>query len=367
MTTLTQASHQWATRPADERFVNLIDLAAHVKGQRERSKSGVISNRKLSLAPVEGDDRGLMLVGPNGHAVAPSHYSFGQLCTVANGTPAGYMRKLHPTIAADCINWGLRQRDVEEVGILLRKEKDGPATLAAATGPNYGRIWNDQIAQQLVKRLGNGIDGDFTVPGEFGRAVEVTKENTTLFAGDRDMFVFLADEKNKVEISNRRNGQAGEMSRGFFVWNSEVGSSTFGIASFLFDYVCSNRMVWGATEFKEIRLRHTSGAPDRFIEQVQPAIKRLANASMLNVVQAVEDAKAKRIGDQDEVHEFLAKRFTKSEVKAINLAHMVEEQKPIETIWDAVTGVTAYAKTISWQDERVDVERKAGQIMKLAA
>lgn len=367
MSTLTQASHQWATRPEDERFTSLVDLANHCKNQRANSKAGVVSNRIISLAPVEDDANGLVVIGPQGHALAPSHFAFGQLCTVANGTPAGYMRKLHPAIVADCINWGLRQRSVEEVGLLLRKEETGLNSLACATGPNYGRIWNDQIASQLVKRFGDGIEGDFRIPGEFGKAVDVTKANTTLYAGDRDMFVFLADEANRVEIPNRRNGESGEMARGFFVWNSEVGSSTFGIASFLFDYVCSNRMVWGATEFKEIRLRHTSGAPDRFIEQVQPAIKRLANSSMVNVVQAVADAKAKRIGDTEEVSDFLNKRFTKSEVKAINLAHIVEEQKPISTIWDAVTGITAYAKTISWQDERVEVERKAGQIMKLAS
>jgi hypothetical protein len=44
----------------------------------------------------------------------------------------------------------------------------------------------------LVKAFGDGVSGDgFRVPGEFGREVKVTKANTTLFAGDRDMFVFL--------------------------------------------------------------------------------------------------------------------------------------------------------------------------------
>jgi hypothetical protein len=36
------------------------------------------------------------------------------------------------------------------------------------------------------------------VPGEFGNRVTVTKDNTTLFASDRDMFVFLADEENVI-------------------------------------------------------------------------------------------------------------------------------------------------------------------------
>jgi len=42
------------------------------------------------------------------------------------------------------------------------------------------------------------------VPGEFGRRVTVTKENTTLYASDRDMFVFLADEENRMSRAARR-------------------------------------------------------------------------------------------------------------------------------------------------------------------
>ena len=41
------------------------------------------------------------------------------------------------------------------------------------------------------------------VPGEFGGRVTVTKDNTTLYASDRDMFVFLADEENRIELPNR--------------------------------------------------------------------------------------------------------------------------------------------------------------------
>ena len=73
------------------------------------------------------------------------------------------------------------------------------------------------------------------------------QDNTTLFASDRDMFVFLADEDNRIENPNRRAGRFGSFARGFFVWNSEVGKTTLGAGFFLFDYVCCNRIVWGET------------------------------------------------------------------------------------------------------------------------
>jgi hypothetical protein len=83
------------------------------------------------------------------------------------------------------------------------------------TGPKYGRIWNNDVLAALMDRFGDGRSGDFRIPGEFGAEVEITRDNTTLFAGDRDMFIFLADEVNRIDLPGRRDGQAGELARGF--------------------------------------------------------------------------------------------------------------------------------------------------------
>ena len=52
------------------------------------------------------------------------------------------------------------------------------------------------------------------MPGEFGSRVTVTKDNTTLYASDRDMFVFLADEENRIELPNRREEESGPVFNG---------------------------------------------------------------------------------------------------------------------------------------------------------
>lgn len=360
---LTQASHQWATRPNDERFTSLTDLNAYTQSLRQHSIARVVSSRRLTAHPVDGDQEALMLTGPNGAPVNVTNWSFGQLAARA-GAPAGYLRSLPSALAADNINYGLHHaRDIEDMGVLLTKDNE-VATARAITGPNYGRIWNHTITQALVNRFGDGVTGDFKVPGEFGHDVAVTKANTTLYASDRDMFVFLADEKNRISLPNRRDGKAGDLARGFFVWNSEVGAATFGIGLFLFDYVCQNRMVWGAEGYQEIRIRHTSSAPDRWIEEVAPAIEAYAASSTAGVTEALAAAQAKKI---DDVDEFLKSRFTSTQASAIKAAHLADEQRPIETLWDVATGVTAYARGISFQDERVKLEREAGKVLKLAA
>lgn len=371
MSTLMQAYRQWATRPADQRFTSLTELDAKVRAMRANSNAKVLSSRRLSVQPVEGDARGLVCIGPNGSAVNLTNWAFNQLCARAGAresttAPAAYLRDLPSPMAADCINYGLQvAHGVQDVGVLLYKN-GGEPELRAVTGPNYGRIWNSTVTGALVDRFGDGITGDFRVPGEFGKAVEVTIDNTTLFASDRDMFIFLADENNRIEIADRRDGKPGTMARGFFVWNSEVGASTLGISTFLFDYVCCNRIVWGATQYKEVRIRHTSGAPDRWIEDVVPAIESYANSSTTSVVKAITDARKHKLGDMEAVDKFLLNRFTKSQASAIKAAHMSDEQRPIETLWDAATGVTAYARGIQYQDDRVSLEREAGKILDMA-
>jgi hypothetical protein len=42
----------------------------------------------------------------------------------------------------------------------------------------------------------------------------------------------------------------------------------------------------------------------------------------------------------------------------VKAAHMAEENRPIETLWDAVTGATAYAKSIQFTADRVDLKRR---------
>lgn len=363
---LTQASRQWASRPEDQRFVNLYDLLSVVRHQRERSVQGVVSSRRLQAEPHPLDQNKGLVITENGDIVSePTHWSFGQLAQLA-AAPASYLRKLPAPLAADAINYGLRfLRDAEDVGILRTEQDFGNAELRAATGPRYGRIWNEDIVTALIQKFGNGVDGQFKVPGEFGKAVPITKANTTIYGSDRDIFVFLADEERRIEVPNRRNGEPGSLARGFFVWNSEVGSQSIGAAFFLFDYVCMNRIVWGVEGFKEIRLRHTVSAPDRWLEEVTPVLMEYANASAAPIEATITAAREKKL--EDDLDAFLAKRFTKSEASQIKQAHIREEDRPIETVWDVVTATTAHAKSIQHQDDRVAMERKGGAILDLVA
>jgi hypothetical protein len=109
MTTLMQAHRQWMSRAPDERFTSLIDMQAFKRRVRDNSRSHVLSSRKVNLLPVEDDPRALQVLGGAFPAAAPTHWSFGQLCSLASpgNSPASYFRETNmpAPMIADCLNY----------------------------------------------------------------------------------------------------------------------------------------------------------------------------------------------------------------------------------------------------------------------
>lgn len=363
MTTLMDASRNFMSRPDDQRFASLTDLHAFTTDQRARSRAKVVSSRKITFAPSE-DNRGLVVKGIRSDAVT-NNWSFNQMAGLA-GVPSKLIKaqveKGLAPLAADVLNAGYQViRDIEDVGLLARE--NGVIEIAAATGPNYGRIWNADITGALLRHFGD--NGDWRVPGIFGKALaQVDKSNTTLFASDRDMFVFLADEINRITMPNRRDGKNGALARGFFVKNSEVGGGTCSLSYFLFDYVCCNRIVWGVQGFEEIDIRHTVRAPDRWLEEIAPVLLAYSQSAIMPVEAKLKAAQAVKIGNAEE---FLAKRFTPARAKLFMDAHVQDEGRPVETMWDAVTAITAYARGIQHTNERIELEKEGGKLLDLVA
>jgi hypothetical protein len=353
----------WSSRPADERFTSLTELAAAQAYRKAHSNARVVASKSLT-ADIEGDQ--LVVRGPSGVGAEPTHWAFGQLAARA-GAPAGYLRDLPKELVVDCLNYGLHvARPVEDIGVLLHKN-GGPAQLHAVTGPNYGRVWDADVSAALVEAFGDGRTGAFRVPGEFGAQVPITKDNTTLYASDRDMVVFLADEDKSVEVPNRRNGKSGHIVQGLAIGNSDVGGGTLWVADFIFDYICMNRIIWGLREVQELSIRHTASAPHRFLSEVVPALKEIARSNVRLDQAKIIAAQSTKI---DDLNKFLTSRkFSRSQIAGIKAAYKNDESSELLdgcSIWDAVVASTAYARGLQYQDARIDIERVAGKMLQAA-
>ena len=257
-TVLTRASREWWRRPDDERYLTLDHLYASTRARADASEARTVLNTSL-VAHGAAEARGeLYLEHDDLGVLDPTHWSLGQLATISR-TPAKWIRDIAPVptgpaMAAHAINLGLRHLvDRAKVQVMKFPTSPGLPTgkLRCIVGPDYGRIYDHEVVRAVMDA---NEDGRWHVPAA-SYQTKNPKRATTLYASDRDVFIFLVDERNPVSI--HVDGTVRQLFRGFMVWNSEVGHHKFGFMTFLYDYVCDNRMVWGAREVKEISIKHT--------------------------------------------------------------------------------------------------------------
>lgn len=366
-----RVSSEWFSRPDDERYLSLGSLYESVHARAERATARTVETRSLRIeASRDNAERMSLIVPGRDEPVAPTHWSFGQMCSLV-GAPAGYLRQLPATLAGINMQHGLLSHRAELVKTL--ETEDGRVELRAVTGPDYGRIWDHELVAAVMRIAGDGVgDTRWKVPGLLDWSsmthnpyVEVTKDTTTLYASDRDVFLFLVDDTNPIEAGRLPNGEPDLYFRGFYCWNSEVGSKTLGIASFYLRAVCMNRNIWGAEGFEEISIRHSKFAAHRFAHQAAPALERFAASSPAPFVAGIRGAREAVVAHKDEEREsFLRKRgFSKPETDKIIATVLEEEGRPPESIFDFVQGITAFARTKPHQDARLDLEGRAARLL----
>jgi len=370
-----RVSSEWFSRPADERYLSLSDLYTSVRGRTERSRTRTMESAAIRVEASRDNPERLTLALPGAAApVAPTHWSFGQLAGLV-GAPAAYLRQLPAPLAGINLQYGLTSHRAEQVKTL--EIEDGRVELRAVTGPDYGRIFDHELVEAVQRIAGNGTgDTRWKVPGVldwstgiYNPRIDITQDTTTLYASDRDVFLFLVDDLNPIEAGRLPDGSPNLFFRGFYCWNSEVGAKTLGIASFYLRAVCQNRCLWGVENFEEITIRHSKYAASRFAYEAAPALTRFADSSPLPFVNGIKAAREKIVAhSDDDRNEFLRKRgFSKAETTKIIETVLAEEGRKPESVFDFVQGITAVARDKPHQDARLDLEARAKKVLEQAA
>jgi hypothetical protein len=369
-----RVSSEWFSRPDDERYLSLSELYDSVRARADRATARTVESCAVRVEASRDNAERLTLFIPGQEApIAPTHWSFGQLCGLV-GAPSSYLRQLPAPLAGINLQYGLSSNRGELVKTL--ETEGGRMELRAVTGPDYGRIWDHELVSAVMRFAGNGIgDTRWKVPGVLDWAslthnplADITKETTTLYASDRDVFLFLVDDTHPIEAGTLADGSPDLYFRGFYCWNSEVGSKSLGIASFYLRAVCQNRNLWGVEGFEEITIRHSKFAAQRFAHEAAPALTNFANSSPAPFVAGITAARARIVARNDDDREdFLRKRgFSKGEAGKIIETVVTEQGRPPESIFDFVQGITAVARGKTHQDGRLDLEGKAKRLLESA-
>lgn len=368
---LMQANQEWMSRPADQRFETLDALEAKVLSRRTLSTEHNVDVRKLHVEtrPIllangsESGQRGLVFNSEIAPA-APTHWSFGQIAR-ETGLSASTLRRLSPEIVADAVNYRLPKIEKPELKVMAIKDPEGNLnTLQAVTSRTYGRIWDAEVVAATKNIVGIAAENG----KNFFNPKDWSGKPSGLYASDHDVFIFMVDGGSVVDVGWDQKGNRELMHRGFIIYNSEVGSSSFGIKMFMFRVVCGNHIIWDAQDVNELLIRHTEGGPARFVADALPTLKGYLEAAAAPVETAIKKAKEYiiPITDEDLCKFTKPKGFTRGEtIDAINAAKL--EEGKCDRLWDLVNGFTASARQYAHVDTRLNLEKRAGKLLDMVA
>lgn len=359
MVNLYDAHKQWQNRPIDERFTNIGDLKLAVEKRKNTAVEGVSEVKDVTVIS-DGTDVAIKYLDRDFY---PTNWAFNQLCDIAKA-PAHYLRTLNSEIISNNLNYGLRNKT--NITKILLNVDNGSKVVRAFTSVDYGRIWDLDLVLAVEKLQAsnpawkNPPAYRIPKPGDAGMLME----NAGLYASDRDIFMFMVDEDNKIELDN--HGSKRLLSRGFFVWNSEVRSKSFGMTTFLYDYVCGNHIVWNAEQISTYRKIHTKTAPELVFNEMLPVLNAYAQSSMHVDLSPLKKAVEFKIADdKDKTIDFLVNRnFTHSEgIKAFEYAE--KDGNDGKYLWNVVQNLTSSAREKGHIEERLDLEKRAGRLLDL--
>lgn len=159
-----RVSSEWFSRPADERYLSLSELARSVQDRADRSRTRVVESALIHVEANRNAPERLALILPGTDTpIAPTHWSFGQLASLV-GAPAAYLRQLPAALAGINLQYGLASNRAEQIKTL--ETDDGRTELRAVTGPDYGRIFDAELVEAVQRIAGNGTgDTRWKVPG----------------------------------------------------------------------------------------------------------------------------------------------------------------------------------------------------------
>jgi len=186
-----------------------------------------------------------------------------------------------------------------------------------------------------------------------------------LYASFEDMFAFMVHPDKVI-----RDGSKEGLQRGFLVWNSEVGKLKFNWMGFYQRGVCGNHIIWGASEVKEISLRHVGNVDERAFAQLEMALKEYSEEGATEIEGKIKSAQ-----------QFVIKGKSKEDVVDAIFAQKIMTRKDAEDAYDAVVpeedgdpytaygyaqGITRMSQREQNADKRTELDRAAGEVIELA-
>src|SRR5438128_10670453 len=350
------AHREWASRPPDERFASVQALYETARARRQRIEERTIDSGDFR---TEADEDDLVLRETSGRTAALTHWSFGQLATIASAPP-NYLRTLPAAIASSAINVGLQRQRREQHKLLV--ERTAPWTVLAVTSQRYARVHHDELASRVLDLMAGHPAWRLPLgykDGEYG----AERVPSGAYLGDRDMFLFLVDGNRALDDPTDRT-DAG-LFRGFILRNSDVGAAALTLDLFLFRMVCGNHVIWGFHHVAGFRRRHVGAsiqdAWTTSLDEVRAALDADTASERALILRATTQEPGTT---RDAVLETVVRRLDLSQKQAAEAYTLAEEHETNpRSVWGYVQGLTRLSQHTPWQDGRYVLDRAASRLL----
>ena len=382
---LFQASNQWMSRPDDQRFWDINEMVAKTKAYADASETQEADMKNISFRP-DGTE---VLINANGQDMRMTHHAFNQVCNGV-GAPTSYLRGLvDHELVARCLNHGAGQHDDKERSLLI-DHSTGRPLLRAQTSDRYSRLWNHEIATELAtlgsygwkvppaRPVWNQEGGrtrtasindtiDFGVNSTLSVKPGDTITPSGLYASDHDMFAFMVNPELRVS-----DGSDGGLMRGFFLWNSEVGSKSIGATSFMLRSVCGNHIVWGAEEVFSMRMIHTGDVRQKLQALIGELGLRQQRAASVDEERIKKFQTTPIAESGEEVVNFIQEKRILTRRDAAKAFIVGEEWRDTDgdptTFWGFANAITRYSQLgngAKHTESRANLDTAAGNLLAL--
>jgi hypothetical protein len=370
------AAREWARRPDDERFLSLADVQADAEA--DRAECGRKTKRTADLTVESAGNALMMRAGARPADFTP--WSFSQFCSIL-GAPARYLSGLPADLAAPCLNHGLQrladEQRRQEHQILIRQypEQADRLTLRAITSPQYARVWDAPVIAAIRQFTNDGkdagsINGWQTPPSWPGKV-----KPGGIYRSDRDLFIYQINGGSIVtDPSARRlintpgsDSNSGGIYRGFIARNSETGSSSLEITTFMFDWTCGNHIIGGLTNVQQYRRRHVGTGLEYLAADALRFVAKWIDTPASRDEAIIRQLAIQEIGQtQEDVITELRGRHGLTETQATESYKLAEQysENP-RSVWGIVNGITRYSQVGEniHNDQRLSVDRLAAQLL----
>jgi hypothetical protein len=350
------AHREWASRPPDERFASVHALYDAARARRHRIEERTIETGDFRTEAVDDE---LALRESSGRTATLTHWSFGQLATIASAPP-NYLRTLPAVIASNAINYGLQRGQRERHQLFV--EDAAPWAVHAITSPRYARVHHDELASRVLDLT--ALHPAWHLPlgykdGEFG----AERVPSGAYLGDRDMFLFLVDGNRDLDDPTDRT-HAG-LFRGFILRNSDVGAAALTLDVFLFRMVCGNHIIWGFQHVAGFRRRHVGASIQTAWTTSLDGVRAALDDDTANDRTLLLRATSRELGaTRDAVIDTAVRRLEVSQRQAAEAYTLAEEHESNpRSVWGYVQGLTRLSQRTPWQDGRYGLDRAASRLL----